>query len=190
MFSLVYSPWERVTTSQHGCQVITFLSIFAVPNNTVFWITSNLTFTPIRFMYSLKLTDTAPRAPITAGTKMTFRMHHTFAVSSPGMATSITTTSLSLLSINTMSGLLASIFQSHWTVKSHSILKFHFPPLPPASVHTSFYLFPIQIYHKVDRGYTVPRLYSVCASLPHSLTTWATVSPLLPHILHKEDSAV
>ena len=34
----------------------TFLSIFAVPNNAVFWITSNLTFTPIRFMYSLKLT--------------------------------------------------------------------------------------------------------------------------------------
>ena len=28
-------------------------------------------------------------------------------------------------------------------------------------------------------------LYSVCASLPHSLTTWATVSSLLSHILHK-----
>ena len=27
-------------------------------------------------------------------------------------------------------------------------------------------------------------LYSVCASLPHSLTSWATVSPLLPQILH------
>ena len=33
----------------------TFLSIFAVPNNAVFWITSNLTFTPIRFMYSLNI---------------------------------------------------------------------------------------------------------------------------------------
>ena len=33
----------------------TFLSIFAVPNNAVFWITSNLTFTPILSMYSLKL---------------------------------------------------------------------------------------------------------------------------------------
>ena len=33
-------------------------------------------------------------------------------------------------------------------------------------------------------------LYSVCASLPHSLITWATVSPLLPHILHKGNSAV
>ena len=33
----------------------TFLSIFAVPNNAVFWITSNITFTPILFMYSLKL---------------------------------------------------------------------------------------------------------------------------------------
>ena len=32
--------------------------------------------------------------------------------------------------------------------------------------------------------------YSVCASLPHSLTTWATVSPLLPDILHKWYSAV
>ena len=106
----------------------TFLSIFAVPNNAVFWITSNLTFTPIRFMYSLKLTDTAPRAPITTGTTMTFRMRQTFAISSfnswyfsnfssslsltpssPGLATSIMTTSLSFLSIKTMSGLLASI---------------------------------------------------------------------------------
>ena len=33
----------------------TFLSIFAVPNNAVFWITSNITFAPILFMYSLKL---------------------------------------------------------------------------------------------------------------------------------------
>ena len=33
----------------------TFLSIFAVPNNAVFWITSNLTFRPIRFMYSLNI---------------------------------------------------------------------------------------------------------------------------------------
>ena len=114
----------------------TFLSIFAVPNNAVFWITSNLTFTPIRFMYSIKLTDTAQRAPITTGT--TFRMRQTFAISSfnswyfsnfssslsftlssPGMATSIMTTSLSFLSIKTMPGLLASIFRSH-CVKSHS----------------------------------------------------------------------
>ena len=74
---------------------------------------------------------------------MTFRMRQTFAISSfnnwyfsifssslsftlssPGMATSIMTTSLSFLSIKTMSGLLASIFRSHWIVKSHSILEF------------------------------------------------------------------
>ena len=72
MFGLVNSPsgpWERVTTSHHGSQVplfllsyrdSTFLSIFAVPNNAVFWITSNLTFTPIRFMYSLKLLFEGP----------------------------------------------------------------------------------------------------------------------------------
>ena len=97
----------------------TFLSIFAVPNNAVFWITSNLTFTPIRFMYSLKLTDTAPKSPITTGTTMTFRMPQTFAISSfnswyfsnfssslsftlssPGMATSIMTTSHSVILIN------------------------------------------------------------------------------------------
>ena len=73
---------------------------------------------------------------------MTFRMRQTFAISSfnswyfsnfssslsftlssPGMATSIVTTSLSFLSRKTMYGLLASIFWSHWTVKSHSILK-------------------------------------------------------------------
>ena len=60
----------------------TFLSIFAVPNSAVFWTTSNLTFTPIRFTYSLKLTDTAPRAPITTDTTMTFRMRQAFAISS------------------------------------------------------------------------------------------------------------
>ena len=94
----------------------TFLSIFAVPSNAVFWITSNVTFTPIRFMYSLKLTYTAPRSPITTGTTMTFRMRQTFAISSfkswyfsyfssslsftlssPSMGTSIMTTSLSCL---------------------------------------------------------------------------------------------
>ena len=89
----------------------TFLSIFAVPNNAVFWITSNLTFTPIRFKYSLKFTDTAPRAPITTGTTMTFRMRQTFkswyfsnfssslsfTLSSPWIATLIMTTSLSFL---------------------------------------------------------------------------------------------
>ena len=88
----------------------TSLSIFAVPSNAIFWITSNLAFMSICFMYSLKLTDTTPRAPITTGTTMTF------ALSSPGMATSAMTTSLSFLSIETMSGLLALIFQSHWTM--------------------------------------------------------------------------
>ena len=91
MFSLVYSPWERVTTSHHGSQVSLFLlltgtvlsfSIFTVPNNAVFWITSNFTFTLIRFMYSLKLTDMAPRAPITTGTTITFCICQTFAISS------------------------------------------------------------------------------------------------------------
>ena len=41
----------------------TFLSIFAVPNYADIWIKSNLTITSIRFMYSLKLTDTALRNP-------------------------------------------------------------------------------------------------------------------------------
>ena len=116
----------------------TSLSIFAVPNNAVFWITPNLTFTPVRFMYSLKLTDTAQRAPITTGITMTFSKRQTFEISpfkswyfsnfssslsftlsSPGMAASIMTTSLSFLSIKTMPGLLVSIFRSH-CVKSHS----------------------------------------------------------------------
>ena len=43
------------------------------------------------------------------------------------------------------SGLLASIFQSHWTVKSTVSWGFVFPPLPPVSVHTSYWLFPIHI---------------------------------------------
>ena len=97
----------------------TFHGIFAVANNAVFWITSNLKFTPISFMYSLKLTDMASTAPITTVTTMTFHMHQTFAISSfncwyfsnfssslsftlssPGMATSIMTTSHSVILIN------------------------------------------------------------------------------------------
>jgi len=80
MFGLVYSPWEQGYNKSPRVPRLsfpssyrdsTFLSIFAVPNKAVFTITSNLTFTPIRFMYSLKLTDRAPRAPITTGTTMT-----------------------------------------------------------------------------------------------------------------------
>ena len=179
-----------------------FLSIFAVPNNAVFWITSNLAFTPIHFMYSLKLTDTAVRAPITTGTTMTFRMRQTFAIpslsswyffnfssslsftlSSPGMATSIMTTSLSFLSIKTMSGLHASIFRSHWTVKSHSILKFSLSTTP--SGFCSHQLLALSNPHLPQSCRWIYRatlsclpLYSVCASLPHSLTTGP---PFLPY---------
>ena len=127
MFGLVYSPWEWVTNKSPRVPGLsfpssyrdsTFLGIFAVPNNAVFWITSNLTFTPIRFTYSLKLTDMAPRAPVTS-TTMTFHVRQTFAnwsfnswyfsifssslsftLSSPGMATSIMTTSHSIILIN------------------------------------------------------------------------------------------
>ena len=118
-----------------------FLSIFDVTNNAVFSIRSNLTLTPIRFLYSLKLTVTAPRAPITTGTTTTFHMHQTFTISSfsswyfsyfpsslsftlssRGMTTSFMTTPLSFSSKKTMSGLLASILRSHWTEKSRSIL--------------------------------------------------------------------
>ena len=59
-----------------------FRSIFVVPNNDVFWITSNLRFTAIRFMYSLKLTDTGPRAPITKGTTMTYQQQQSSSSSS------------------------------------------------------------------------------------------------------------
>ena len=128
MFSLVYSPWEGYNKSPQvpglslpsSYRDSTFLSIFAIPNHVVFWITSNLTFTPIRFTYSLKLTDSAPRTPITRGTTKTFCMCQTFAISSFNkwyfsnfsssssftLATLIMTTSLSFLSIKTMSGLL------------------------------------------------------------------------------------
>ena len=66
------SPWVPSLSSPSSYRDSTFLNIFAVPNNAVFWITSKLTFTPIRFMYSLKLTDMAPSDPITTGTTMTF----------------------------------------------------------------------------------------------------------------------
>ena len=103
--------------------------------------------------------------------------------------------SLSFLSIKTMSGLLASIFRSHWTLKSHSILKFSLSTTP--SGFCSYQLLALSNPHLPQSCQWIYRatlsclsLCSICASLLHSLTTWATVSPLLPHILHKGDSAV
>ena len=104
---------------------------FTVPNNAVFWITSNQTFTPSRFMYSLKLTDTAPRAPITKDTTMTFRMRHwllQFHLSIVGISLPSQVSYLSpchhlvwqhqlwqpLSPSYQMSGLLASIIRSSW----------------------------------------------------------------------------
>ena len=133
---------------------------------------------------------------------MTFRMRQTFAIpslsswyffnfssslsftlSSPGMATSIMTTSLSFLSIKTMSGLHASIFRSHWTVKSHSILKFSLSTTP--SGFCSHQLLALSNPHLPQSCRWIYRatlsclpLYSVCASLPHSLTTGP---PFLPY---------
>jgi len=137
------SPWVPGLSLPSSYRDSTFLSIFAVPGNAVSWMTSKLNFRPICFNYFIKFTDTAPRAPITTGTTMTFRIRQTFAISSfnswyfstfssslsftlspPGMATAIMPTSFSFLSIKTMSGLLVSLFWSHWTVKSHSIFKF------------------------------------------------------------------
>ena len=166
----------------------------------------------IRFMFSLKLTDMAPRAPITTGTTMTFHMRHTgllqfhlsivsnfssslsFTLSSPGMATSIMTTSLSL-STKTISCLLTSIFRSHWTMKSHSILKFSLSTTPFG--FCSYQLLALSNSHLPQSCQWIYRvtlsclpLYSVRASLLHSLSTWATVSRLLLYILHRGDSDV
>ena len=150
MFGLVYSPWERVTTSHHGSQVFVFLLL----TGTVLFLVSLLSptillGTSIRFIYSLKLTDTAPRAPITTGTTMTFRMRQafkswyfsnfssslSFTLSSPWMATLTMTTSLSFLWIKTMSGLLASIFRSRYHaflyILSAPAYRTHSPHGPP-----------------------------------------------------------
>ena len=75
---------------------------------------------------------------------MTFRIRQNFAISSfnnwyflifhPIITwhgnINYMTTSLSFLSIKTKSRLLASIFRSHWSVKSHSILKFSLSTTP------------------------------------------------------------
>ena len=126
---------------------------------------------------------------------MTFRMRQTFAISSfnnwyfstfssslsftlssPGIATSIMTTSLSFLSIKSMSGLLASIFRSHWIVKSHSILEFSLSTT--LSGFCSYQLLALSNPHLPQSCQWIYRatlsclpLYSVCASLPHSVTT-------------------
>ena len=116
----------------------------------------------------------------------TYFSNFSFTLSSPGMATSIMTTSLSFLSIKTLSGLHALIVRSHWTMKSHSILKFSLSTTP--SGFCSYQLWALSNPHLPQSCQWIYRatvsclsLYSVCASLPHSLTTWATVSPLLPH---------
>ena len=93
------------------------------PSSAVFWRTSSLTFTPIRFIYSPKLTETATSSFNNRYFSI-FSYSLSFTLSSPGMAISIMATSLSVLSIKTMSGLLASILRSHWTVKFH-VFSFH-----------------------------------------------------------------
>ena len=87
-----------------------------------------------------------------------------------------------------MSGPLVSIFWSHWTVKSHSILKLSLSATP--SSFCSYQLLALCNPHLPQscqwlchstlscRPSFLPS-YSVCTSLPHSLTTWATVSPFL-----------
>ena len=98
-----------------------------------------------------------------------------------------------------MSGLLASIFRSHWTVKSHSFLKFSLTFhhslrllfIPAISSFQSTFTTKLPVDIPAASGYTVPRyrafhyILSAPASLQRSLTTWAIVSSLLPHILHK-----
>ena len=161
------SPWVPGLSFLTSFRKSTFLSIFAVPNNADFWRTFDLTFTPILFMHSPKLTETAPSTPITTGTTKTVRMRQTFATSSfnnwyfctfscsLSFTLSIMTASLSVLSIKTMYGFLASIFPSQWTVKSHNILKFSLSITP--SGFWSYEMLVLYMYHKVANGYTVPR---------------------------------
>ena len=106
---------------------------------------------------------------------MTFRMRQTFAISSfnswyfsnfssslsftlssPSMAASIMTTSLSFLSVKTMSRLLASIFRSHWTVKSYSILKFSLSTIPSIRLICSYQLLALSNPHLLQSWQSVP----------------------------------
>ena len=213
MLGLVYSSRKRVSSYKDSTSV---LSIFAVPNNAVFWITSNLTFTLIHFMYSLKLTDTAPRAPITTGTTMTFRMRKTFAISSFNswyffnFSSSLSFTpvitwdgninydNLSLLLINKDNvwssclnfpitcTLYCKIPQYLEIFTFHHSLRLLF--IPVVALSNSHLPQSCQWIYRASLSY-LP-LYSVCANLLHSLTTWATGSPLLPYILHRGDSPV
>ena len=192
-----------------------FLSIFAVPNNAAFWITSNLTFKPICFMYSLKLTDTAPRTPIKTGTTTTFLMCQTFTVSS-----------FNSWYFFSQFLYLSSCHHGPWW--QHQLLQPNSPSYQERQYPfwSSYFNFPIILDCKIPQYLEVftlhhslwllfiaaissfqftlitklqveilfhvimPSLYSVCASLLHSLTTWVTVSPLLLYIMHKGNSAV
>ena len=91
------------------------------------------------------LSDTAPNAPITTGTTVTFFSFHNFLIfsmgscylsifssylcltrASPGMATSMIMAFFACLLTKTMSGPRASTILSHCTLKSHRNLKSSF----------------------------------------------------------------
>ena len=60
------------------------------------------------------------------------------------------------LSVKTMSRLLASIFRSHWTVKSHSILKFSLSTIPSIRLICSYQLLALSNPHLLQSWQSVP----------------------------------
>ena len=182
---------------------VTFRRILLVCIKTVF--SSSVIFVSIPMVFNLFSSSLAgvPRAPTTNGTTITFIFHTFFSslarskylsifstsLSSPlvsyGIAKSIIWHSWCFLSIKIMSGLLAVIKRSVCTVNSQSVL--HESCSMTASDWCSYHFDLTWI--PISQWICLPTqscllLYSLWASLGHSLTMWLIVSSALLHILH------
>ena len=137
----------------------TFLSILAVPNKSVFCITSTLHVIPSFPIHLSNSAKTLPRAHITTWTISTFLNFHNLLISyfkswyfstfsfsfsltltSAGTAISIIIPFCSFLSITIRSGRLASIRLSHWIFLSHNTLISLFSTAPSGACSYHFSL--------------------------------------------------
>ena len=159
------------------------------------------------------ISDIAPNAPITTGTTVTFFSFHNFLIpslrsstwytyftifysslsftrASPGMAMSMTLTSIACLSTNAMSGLRVSTIISNCTLKSHTTLKPLFSTTRSGGVFVPLigplkFCLSTQLPMHTSATLSWLLLNTCFANLLHSLIRWITLYPFSPHILHR-----
>uniref|UniRef100_A0A669AZ21 mitogen-activated protein kinase kinase kinase n=1 Tax=Oreochromis niloticus TaxID=8128 RepID=A0A669AZ21_ORENI len=181
-------------------------SILAVPRTALFWTEISDVVPGICWSHSPSLGVTAPSAPITTGTTVTFTLHilsssslspwyfSSFSCSfflmllSFGTATSITTAVFFCLSTTTMSGWLATTILSVCIWKSHRILARSFSITLGGISH--FDLGTSRLYSAQMFLYTMPAtwlwrsMYALPASILHPAVMCWIVSGASLHSLH------